>query len=91
MGNNWAVMSGTWRDQLGAIRRLQDRPARTLAAGYGIVVDGDNQPIRLLRRSLQVSHVADVQQIEAAVGERDRQPAAAIRLGLRSQLPAPAG
>ena len=60
-------------DELGAIRRSAGSagPAPS-AADRRIVVDGDDEPIGLARRGLQVADVADVQQIEAAVGEGDR-------------------
>ena len=60
------------RDELGAIRRRQDRPARPLQRRRPIVVvDGDDEAVGLARGGLQVADVADVQQVEAAVGERD--------------------
>src|SRR4029453_4060363 len=36
-----------------------------------IVVDGNDQEVRLLRRRLEVPHVANVKQIETAVGKRN--------------------
>ena len=60
-------------DQLRAIGRGQDRPPGALQRGHRpIVVDRHDQPVGLGRRALQISDVADVQQVEAAVGERDR-------------------
>ena len=43
-----------------------------------IVVHRDNQPVAFGRRALQIAHVADVQEVEAAVGERERPPGRAI-------------
>ena len=64
-------------DELRAIRRRQDRPARALQARHRrVVVDRDDEAIGLARRRLEVADVADVQQIEAAVGKGDRAPAA---------------
>ena len=59
-------------DELGAIGRRQDRTARALQPGHRpIVVDRDDQAIGFGRRALQIPHVPDVQEVEAAVRERD--------------------
>ncbi len=66
-------------DQFGAVLGRQDRPPAPFQQGHRpIVVHRHDEPIGLRRRSLQISHVADVQQIEAAVRERDRAAALAI-------------
>ena len=60
-------------DELGAIRGGQNRPPGALQAGDGpIVVHRDDQPIGFSGRALQIPHVPDMQQIEAAVRKRNR-------------------
>ena len=49
-----------------------------LSAADRIVVDRHDQPIGFLRGRLQIADVADVQQVEAAVGEGDAQARRAI-------------
>ena len=78
-------------------RRPAGSAARSLQGRHrSIVVHRDDQPIGFGRRALQVAHVADVQQIEAAVGERDPASRGAIarhrldELGLRKNLSHPA-
>ena len=66
-------------DELGTIRRGQDGTARTLERRDGrIVVDRDDQTLGFRRGAFQIAYVADVQQIEAAVRERDRPAGRAI-------------
>ena len=66
-------------DELGAIGGRHDRPARPLQRrDRRIVVDRDDEAIGFARGRLQVADVADVQQVEAAVGERDRAPGRAV-------------
>ena len=67
------------RHELGAVGRRQDGPARALQRPHRrVVVDGDDQPVGLRRGALEIADVADVQQVEAAVGERDRAPRRAV-------------
>ena len=64
-------------DQFGSIGRGHDRPARPLELTHHIVViDADDEQIRFIRGGFEVSHVADVQQVEAAVGKGNRSSAA---------------
>ena len=71
-------------DELGALRRRQDRTPFTFQRrDRCIVVDRDDQAIGFLGGGLQVAHVADVQQIEAAVRKGDRLPRRAITRGSR--------
>ena len=44
-----------------------------------VVVHGHNEPIGFRGRALQISHVPDMQQIEAAIRKRDRPPRGADR------------
>ena len=82
LGKDGHVVHATQRgDQLRAIRGLQNRPARSLRCRHHIVVDGNDEPIGLRRRSPQIPNVTDMQQIEASVCERDRTPLASIRPG----------
>ena len=53
--------------------RRENRPALAFQRFHrGIVVDGDDEHVGFLRGCLEVTYVADVQQVEAAVRERDR-------------------
>ncbi len=66
-------------DEFRAVRGRQNRPTASFQQSHRpIVVHRDHEPIGLRRRSLQISHVADVKQIEAAVRERDRAAVLAI-------------
>ena len=83
-------------------RRAAPRPARRARPPAGsagpapsaprrrIVVDRHDQPVGFRGRGLQIADVADVQQVEAAVGERDRPPGArdrrATALGERARV-----
>ncbi len=59
------------RDQLGAIGRREDRPSRPLEGAHrGVVVHGHDQHVGFAGRGFEVADVADVQQVEDAVGER---------------------
>ncbi len=60
------------RDQLGAMLGGEDRPVLALERFHRrIVIDGDDEEVGLLRRRLEIPDVADVQDVEATVGERD--------------------
>ena len=51
---------------------VQDRTARALELPHRVVpVDGDHEHIALLRGSLEIAHMADVQQIEASIRKHD--------------------
>ena len=62
------------RDDRRAIDGCHDRTPRPFRRRHAIVVDRDDQPIGFGRRRLQVV-MADVQQVEAAVGEGNGRPA----------------
>ena len=65
----------------GAIRRRLDGPALALEPAHGLVgVDPHHQDVRLGAGPLQVANVADVENVEAPVGEGDGLPRPA-RLG----------
>src|SRR5262249_21640810 len=73
------------REDFGALARGNDRAARSLVAAHARVgVDGDDQAIAVAARLLEAPHVADVQQVEAAVGEDDAF-AAALRRAPRAR------
>ena len=78
--HNHVVDAAQRADELGAIGGRQNRAARPFQRRHRpIVVDRHDQAIRLGRRPLQVPDVADMEQIEAAVRERDVCPAARSR------------
>src|SRR5262245_16695548 len=65
--------------ELGAILRSEDRASWTFQASHrSIIVHADNQAIALRFCALEISHVADVQQIEASVRERNRPARCAV-------------
>ena len=67
------------RDDLGPLGRRHHRPPRPLQpCDRCVLVHGDDEAIGFGGRALQVPHVADVQHIEAAVGERNRAPRGAV-------------
>ena len=70
------VVHGPQRaDELGPVGGGQDGTPRPLERPHRLVaVDGDDQPVGLRLGTLQVADVADVEHIEAAVGQRDRSP-----------------
>ena len=74
LGKDHDVVDAAQRgDELRAMLGGQNRPALPLQRLHrGIVVDRDDEQVGLLRGGLEIAHVADVQQVEAAVGERDR-------------------
>ncbi len=88
LGKQDDVVHGAERgDQLRAGGAGQDRPARSLQRAHRvIVVDGDDQAIGFARGAVEVAHVADVQEVETAVGERDRAPGAAVGGDERDQF-----
>ena len=59
-------------NELGAYRRGQDWTAGPLRTCGEIVVDGDDKTIGLRGGGPQISNMADVQEVEAAVGKRNR-------------------
>ena len=66
-------------DQLGAIGGRKDRPPGALQSLHRcITIDRDDQAIRFGRGAAQIANVADVQQIEAAVRERNRAAGRAV-------------
>ena len=65
--------------ELRTVRRRQNRPPNTLQRRDGLViVHSDDQPIRLGGRCREVADMADVQQVEATVRERNGLPGCAI-------------
>jgi hypothetical protein len=59
-------------NDFGPLARWHDRSPRALQRGdRSIVVDGNDEAIRLSRGTAQVSNMSDVQEIEASVGESD--------------------
>ena len=80
VGEGHDVIDGAeGRDDFGALARGHGRPPRPFQPCDGcVLVHRDNQAIGFGGRALQVSHVADVQQIEAAIGKRNRAPRGAI-------------
>ena len=91
---NYIVDATQGRHELGAIRSGQYRTARSLQTrNRSIVVHGDDKPVRHVGSALQIAHVPDVEQIEAAVGESDRATLRAIacnrcdKLGFAEYLP----
>jgi hypothetical protein len=59
-------------DNLGSLVRRHDGPAFAFErADRFIGIDGDDQPAAQRLRSAQVPHVADMQQIEVTIGQRD--------------------
>ena len=74
-------------DELGTIRSGEDRTPRPFESGHrSIVVHRDNETVRHFCRALQVPDMADVQQIEAAVGEGNRAAVLAIARDGRHKL-----
>ena len=74
-------------DELGAVRRRAAPAGPALQRRHRlVVVDRDDQAVGLGRRALQVADVADVQQVEAAVGEGDGAPGCAVRADTRLEL-----
>src|SRR4029079_4377114 len=50
----------------------KDRPVLALERLHrGIVIDGNDEDVGLLGCPIEITNVADVQDVEAAVGERD--------------------
>ena len=67
------------RDEFRTIGPRQHRPALSLEAAHRrVVVDGHDEAVCFGGRALQVAHVADVEQVEAAVRERDGAPGGAV-------------
>jgi hypothetical protein len=59
-------------DDLGTLVLLHYRPARTFERTHRIIaVDADDENVRHLRRSLEISHMTDVENVEDAVGKSD--------------------
>ena len=59
-------------DQLGARGRGKDRAARAFeSADAGVGVDADDKKIALGAGALEITHVADMKNVEAAVGKDD--------------------
>ena len=66
------VHAGERREDLGALPRRGERAPRPLEAPHrGVGVDADDERVAEFPRLLEVADVADVQQVEAAVGEDD--------------------
>ena len=66
-------------DELGAIGSRKDGSALPFQRADGvIVVDRDHQHVGFASCGLEIADVADVQQVEAAVGECDRAPRRAL-------------
>ena len=75
------------RDQLRALRGGHHRPARALQASHrGVGVEPDHERVAERARGLEIADVADVEEIEAAVGEHQplarRAPAGREAAGL---------
>jgi hypothetical protein len=67
------------RDELRACRGRQHRPAGPLERVHRVVVvDRDDEAIALRARALEIADVADVDDVEAAVRERDAPARASI-------------
>jgi hypothetical protein len=67
-------------DELGALLFRHERARRALERpGGGVVVHGDDQHVGLRGGSLEVAHVADVEDVEQAVRERDGSAGPAMR------------
>ena len=59
--------------QFGALGLADDRPIGALELPHRrVVVDRDDEHVGFLRGALQVPEMPDVQQVEHAVGQRDR-------------------
>jgi hypothetical protein len=67
------------RDELRAPSHLQDGTPRAFGFGTRIIINSDNEAIRLSGGGLQVAHMADVQQIETAIREGNRASGGTIR------------
>ena len=64
-----------------AVLRRHHRPPLALQAAHGrVAVDADHEHVGLGPGCLEIAHVSDVQDVEAAVGEGHRLPLAAGRL-----------
>ena len=83
--DNDRVHAGESRDDLRAFRLGQDRPALPLAALDGAVgVDSDDEPVPLSPGRLEIPDVADVEQVESAVGEDDPPSRGSLRAAASS-------
>ena len=81
------IDSGERGHQLGPLGRGEHGAPRSLEGGHrAVVVDRHHQPVRFRGGGGQVPHVADVDQVEAAVGERDGAALGARRVDQRPQL-----
>ncbi len=80
--------AGQRRQHGRAVALADDRPAGTLEPSHaGVAVDADEQRVAQRRGFGQVLHVADVEQIEAAVGEHHAFAAPPALRGRQAGLP----
>jgi len=81
LGEDGDVVNGAKRgDKFGTNIRREDRPTRALRAGRHIVIHCNYQAVRFSGSGLEVADMAGVQQVETAVGERNRPPCGTIAL-----------
>lgn len=66
-------------DELSSIGRREYRTARPLELTHRfIVIDRNDQPIGFRLRTFQITNMANMQQVEAAVGQGNRVPGPAV-------------
>ena len=59
-------------DALGAVFFAIDRPARPLQRAHArVAIHGHQQSVAQRPRRLQIAHVADMQEVEAAIGKNE--------------------
>jgi len=85
--DNHVVHAAHRGDELGSLaRRKHGSPGTFETRDRQVVVDGDNQSICFGRGALQVPDVADVQQVETAVGERERTSSLTVARDSRQEI-----